>query len=136
MLGQFSYGQAIGAEQPAVVGDDLHGAPTGFQQLLDAECQPFDLGQDLPRQVVLELVAAVIEVTDLQPAACLWARREVQLVVAQQRVALSGEGLAQLGGTGGFAGAEGWSEVFRQGLPLDLANQGRDGGLGCGGDGG
>ena len=43
VLGQLSYGQAIGAEQPAVVGDDLHGAPTGIQQLLDAECQPFDL---------------------------------------------------------------------------------------------
>ena len=56
---------------------------------------------------------AVIEVTDLQPAARLWASGDVQLVVAQHRVALGSEGLAQLSSTGGFAGAEGWSEVFR-----------------------
>ena len=84
----------------------------------------------------MELMPAMIEVTDLQPAARLWASGDVQLVVAQHRVALGSEGLAQLSSTGGFAGAEGWSEVFRQGLALDLADQGRDGGLGCGCDGG
>ena len=113
MLGQLSYGQAIGAEQPAVVGDDLHGAPTGIQQLLDAESQPVDLIVDHLGQIVLQLVAAVVEVADLQPAARLWASGDVQLVVAQDGVALGGEDLAQLGGTGGFARAEGWSEIFR-----------------------
>jgi hypothetical protein len=73
VLGQLSYGQAIGAEQPAVVGDDLHGAPTGFQQFLDAECQPLDLRLDLTREVVIQLMASMIEIADFQPAACLWA---------------------------------------------------------------
>ena len=45
--GELSGGQSIGAEQPAVVGDDLHGPPSG---------------------IVLQLMAAVIEVADLQPA--------------------------------------------------------------------
>jgi hypothetical protein len=113
VLGQLGDGQAIGAEQPAVVGDDLHGAPAGIEQLLDAMGQPFDFGVDLARQVVLELMTAVIQVAGLQPAASLRTGWEVQLVIAQHRVALGGEGLAQFGSAGGFAGVEGWSKVFR-----------------------
>lgn len=48
-------------------------------------------------------MAALIEIANLQPAARLRARGEVQLVVTQHGVALGGEGLAQLGGTGGLA---------------------------------
>jgi hypothetical protein len=50
-------------------------------------------------------MSTMIEVADLQPAACLGSRGNVQLVIAQNRVALGGERLAQLGGTGGFAGS-------------------------------
>ena len=117
-----------------MVGDDLHGAPTGIKQLLDAESQPFDLVLNDPRQVVPQLMAAVIQVPDLQPAACIWTSRDVQIVILQNGVALGGERLAQLDGTGGLAGPEGWSEVFRQGLALNLTDQGCDGGLGRGGD--
>lgn len=81
-------------------------------------------------------MAAVIQVADLQPAARIWTSGDVELVVSQNRVALGGECLAQLGGTGGLTGPEGWSEVFRQGLPLNLPDQGCDGGLSCGGNGG
>lgn len=55
-------------------------------------------------------MAAVIEIANLQPAARLRARGEVQLIGTQHGVALGDEGLAQLGDTGGFAGAEGGSE--------------------------
>ncbi len=106
MFGQLGAGQAIGAEQPAVVGDDLDGAPAGRQQILDALGQPGDFRLDLARQIVLELMAAVIEVA-----------------VGEDRVAQGGEGLAQLGGTGGFTGAKGWGEVFRQGLALDVSDR-------------
>jgi hypothetical protein len=105
-----------------VVGDDPHGAPTGFQQLLDAEGQPLNLWLDLARQIVLELVAAVIEVAGLQPAPRFGTGRQVEVAVGEDRVAQGGEGLAQLGGTGGFTGAEGWGEVFRQGLALDVSD--------------
>ena len=98
-------GQAIGAEQPAGVGDDLHRAPTGIKKLLDAESQPLNLWLDHPGEVVLQVMSTMIEVADLQPAACLGSRGNVQLVIAQNRVALGGERLAQLGGTGGFAGS-------------------------------
>jgi hypothetical protein len=77
-----------------VVGDDPHGAPTSIEQFLNAKGQPFDLRLDLTREVVIQLMAAVIEVADLQPAASLRSGGDVQLVVTQDRVALGGEGLA------------------------------------------
>jgi len=122
VFGQLGAGQAIGAEQPAVVGDDLDGAPAGRQQILDALGQPGDFRLDLARQIVLELVAAVIEVAGLQPAPRFGTGRQVEVAVGEDRVAQGGEGLAQLGGTGGFTGAEGWGEVFRQGLALDVSD--------------
>ena len=81
MLGQLCGGQAIRAEQPAVVSDDLHRTPTGIEQFLDAEGQPFDFACNDTRQIVLQLVAAVIEVADFQPSPCFWAVWDVELVV-------------------------------------------------------
>jgi hypothetical protein len=52
-----------------VVGDDLHGAPTSIEQFLNAKGQSLDLRLDLTREVDIQLMASLIEVADLQPAA-------------------------------------------------------------------
>jgi len=58
VLGQLGSGQAIGAEQPAVVGNDLHRTPTRRQQCLDAQGESFDLGANDAGQLILELMPA------------------------------------------------------------------------------
>ncbi len=70
--GKLGGGQSIGAEQPAVVGDGVHRRPAGIKVFLDSERQPLDLRLDLPRQVDLELQAAVIQVASFQPVTRLW----------------------------------------------------------------
>ena len=94
VLGQLGSGQAIGAEQPAVIGDDFHRTPTDIEKLLDAVGQPFDFVCNDTRQIVLQLVTTVVEVTDFKPTLRFLANRDIQLVINKNRVALGGECLA------------------------------------------